>query len=42
VLIGGSLAGLLGMLIAIPAAACLRIVSSEVVLPKLRQWAASS
>ena len=39
VLIGGSLAGLLGMLIAIPAAACLRILAQEVILPKLRQWA---
>jgi predicted PurR-regulated permease PerM len=40
VLIGGSLAGLLGMLIAIPTAACLRILAQEVVLPELRQWAA--
>jgi len=39
VLIGGSLAGLLGMLIAIPAAACLRILAQEVALPKLREWA---
>jgi predicted PurR-regulated permease PerM len=39
VLIGGSLAGLLGMLIAIPAAACLRILAQEVLLPKARQWA---
>jgi predicted PurR-regulated permease PerM len=42
VLIGGSLAGLLGMLIAIPTAACLRILAQEVVLPKLKQWAAET
>lgn len=39
VLVGGSLAGLLGMLIAIPAAACIRILAREVVLPRCRQWA---
>jgi predicted PurR-regulated permease PerM len=40
VMIGGALAGLLGMLIAIPAAACLKILSREVVLPRLRAMAA--
>jgi predicted PurR-regulated permease PerM len=39
VLIGGSLAGLLGMLIAIPAAACLRILAQQLLLPRARQWA---
>lgn len=40
VLVGGSLAGLLGLLIAIPAAACAKILAQEVLLPRLRAWAA--
>ena len=40
VLVGGLLAGLLGMLIAIPLAACGRILAAEVVLPRVRAWAA--
>lgn len=40
VMIGASLAGLLGMLIAIPVAACVKILASEIVLPRLRQLAA--
>ena len=40
VMVGGALAGLLGMLIAIPTAACIKIVSREVVLPRLRKLAA--
>lgn len=40
VMIGGALAGLFGMLIAIPAAACIKILSREVVLPRLRAMAA--
>ncbi|MFW6059862.1 MAG: AI-2E family transporter [Phycisphaeraceae bacterium] len=40
VLLGGSIAGLLGLLIAIPTAACVKIFAQEVVLPKLRRWAA--
>lgn len=36
VLIGGALAGLLGMLIAIPVAACIKILSQEILLPRLR------
>lgn len=40
VLIGASVAGLLGMLIAIPTAACVKILAREVVLPKLRTLAA--
>ncbi|MEM8781280.1 MAG: AI-2E family transporter [Planctomycetota bacterium] len=42
VLIGGSLAGLLGLLIAIPAAACLKILWREVVSPELRQLASQT
>jgi len=42
VLIGGSLAGLLGMLIAIPTMACIHIFAREVALPKLQQWAAET
>ena len=40
VLLGASLAGLLGMILAIPTAACIKILSREVVLPKLRRLAA--
>ncbi len=40
VLVGGSTAGLLGLLIAIPTAACVKILGQEVFLPTLRQWAA--
>ena len=40
VLMGGALAGLLGMLLAIPLAACIKIVAREVVLPRLRELAA--
>ena len=39
--IGGSVAGVLGMLLAIPAAACIKIFFEEVVLPPLRRWAAT-
>jgi predicted PurR-regulated permease PerM len=42
VLIGGSLAGLLGMLIAIPTAACIKILAKEVLLPRLRELAAKT
>jgi len=41
VFIGGSVAGVLGMLLAIPAAACIKIFFEEVVLPPLRRWAAT-
>ncbi len=40
VMIGGALAGLLGMLIAIPSAACIKILSRQVILPRLRAMAA--
>ena len=39
VLAGGSLAGLYGMLLAVPVAACLKILLSAEVLPRLKQWA---
>ena len=39
VMIGGTLAGLLGMLAAIPAAACIKILGQEVVVPRLRRYA---
>lgn len=42
VLVGGTLAGLLGMLLAIPLAACIKILSREWLLPKLRDVAAEA
>ncbi|MBL8761812.1 MAG: AI-2E family transporter [Phycisphaerae bacterium] len=36
---GGALAGVYGLLIAIPAAACIKILLHEVFWPKFRQWA---
>jgi predicted PurR-regulated permease PerM len=39
VLAGGSVLGVYGMLLAIPVAACLKIVVTDLVLPKLRAWA---
>lgn len=41
VIIGGVVAGVLGMLLAIPVAACIKILCEEVVLPSLRKWAAT-
>jgi predicted PurR-regulated permease PerM len=38
VIAGGSLAGLYGMLLAIPSAACIKIVLNEVIMPKMRAW----
>jgi predicted PurR-regulated permease PerM len=40
VTIGAVLAGVLGMLLAIPIAACVKIFFEEVVLPPLKRWAA--
>ncbi|XAL99011.1 AI-2E family transporter [Phycisphaeraceae bacterium D3-23] len=40
VLAGGALLGILGMILAIPAAACIKILSQEVLLPKARAFAA--
>ena len=39
VIIGGVVAGILGMLLAIPVAACMKIFFEEVVLPPLQNWA---
>ncbi len=39
VMVGASLAGLLGMLLAIPAAACGKIFMEQVVLPRMRTYA---
>jgi predicted PurR-regulated permease PerM len=39
VLAGGSLAGLYGMLLAVPVAACLKILLSAEIMPRLRRWA---
>jgi predicted PurR-regulated permease PerM len=41
VLIGGAVAGLLGMLLAVPTAACARILWAEVLRPKLATYAES-
>ena len=38
ILAGGALAGLYGMLIAIPVAACIKILLREVFMPRIRQW----
>lgn len=40
VLAGASVAGLYGMLLAIPVAACVKIAIRETVMPSLRSWAA--
>jgi predicted PurR-regulated permease PerM len=40
VLIGGALAGLLGLILAIPATACIKILAEEVIIPHLRGIAA--
>ncbi len=41
VLIGGALAGLIGLIMAIPVTACVKILSEQVILPKLRAAAQS-
>ncbi|MCP4835341.1 MAG: AI-2E family transporter [Phycisphaera sp.] len=38
VLAGGTLAGLYGMLLAVPAAACIKILLREVAMPAIREW----
>jgi len=42
VLAGGSLAGLYGMLLAVPTAACLKILLTAELMPRLRAWAGAS
>ncbi len=39
VFIGAALAGIAGMILAIPAAACIKILFTEIFLPRLRRWA---
>ncbi len=41
VMAGGSLAGLYGMLLAVPVAACLKILLVAEIMPRLRAWAGS-
>ncbi|HRJ49004.1 MAG: AI-2E family transporter [Phycisphaeraceae bacterium] len=38
-LAGGALAGVYGLLLAIPVAACLKILAQEVLLPRIHEWA---
>ncbi len=38
VLAGGSIMGIYGMLLAIPVAACVKILCTDLVLPKIRAW----
>ena len=38
ILAGGSLAGIYGMLLAVPAAACIKILLTEVLMPRIREW----
>ena len=40
ILAGGSLAGIYGMLLAVPAAACIKILLREVVMPRIKEWTA--
>lgn len=42
VLAGGTIAGLIGLILAIPVAACIKILMTDVLLPKLRQLAAEN
>lgn len=42
VFIGGSVGGILGMLLAIPLASCLKLFLNECVFPELRAWAANN
>jgi predicted PurR-regulated permease PerM len=39
VLVGGTLLGLFGMILAIPTAACVKILMQQVVVPRIRSWA---
>lgn len=41
-MIGGSLAGLYGLLLAIPITGCLRVICEEFLAPKLENWAADA
>ena len=39
VLIGGTLGGIFGMMLAIPTAACIKILMQEIVVPSVKSWA---
>jgi predicted PurR-regulated permease PerM len=41
VIIGGAEAGILGMLFAIPLAACIKILLDQLILPRIRLWAST-
>lgn len=41
-MIGGSLAGIYGLLLAIPITGCLKILIEEFLAPKLDEWAADA
>ncbi|MEX2492436.1 MAG: AI-2E family transporter [Nitrospirales bacterium] len=38
VLIGGSIGGILGLILAIPFTACLKIILKEVLIPRVKEW----
>jgi len=40
ILAGGAVGGLYGMLLAVPAAACIKILLKHVFLPRVREWSA--
>ncbi len=42
VFIGGAVGGIYGLLLAVPVAGCARILCSEVLIPKLENWAADA
>ena len=42
VFIGGAIGGLYGLILAVPAAACLKIFAVRILLPRLEQWASNS
>jgi predicted PurR-regulated permease PerM len=37
--VGGAIAGLYGLILAIPVAACVKILFHEVLLPRVEAWA---
>ncbi len=38
ILIGGSVGGMLGLILAIPVTACLKIVVKEIIIPRIQEW----
>ena len=42
IFVGGTVGGLYGLLLAIPIAACLKILAIEMLLPQLHRWAADN